>query len=283
MGKALVIDGITISNPVRTVTFSGVGAEVLAYAAKISSTLSDSQQESIQSFIDTLKDNGLWESVEFFYPMYGSAADCAYGIVGDDLTLPTGTAYDKGLNLNNATGGGAGACSKGIILSSDFLPDGSLTNVSLFYNNPYTLSYNTQRVGDVFVLCDTDVAESSTGTAFGVSNMGSDAYRYTGMGYVYKDYTASDDFAKGVKAFHFNATDQKTRIYEGGAWAAEATNSSINTYKRLGINTWPQSSHNLIPSVNLLLGYNSVAITESQMITISGALSTLSTSLGLIS
>lgn len=106
MGKAIVFGDLTVTNPLQQVTFSdGTPTAIRQYLNKLSVQVSDSKVEALTTFYQTLNNAGLWNEIRFLYPMFGSAADCAHGLVGADITIPTGATYDKGLNLVNASGG----------------------------------------------------------------------------------------------------------------------------------------------------------------------------------
>ena len=107
MGKALVFNDIVVEGPLKQVTFVGevVPVAIKQYILKLSQPISKKKVNALVAFYNALNDAGLWSKIRFLYPMYGSVEDCAHGLVGDDLTIPTGATYDKGLNLVNATGG----------------------------------------------------------------------------------------------------------------------------------------------------------------------------------
>lgn len=106
MGKAIVFDGLTVQEPLQKVTFSdGTPTAIRQYLNKLSVQVSDSKVEALTAFYETLDNAGLWNYIRFLYPMFGSVNDCAHGLVGADIVIPTGATYDKGLNLVNASGG----------------------------------------------------------------------------------------------------------------------------------------------------------------------------------
>lgn len=107
MGKALVFNDIVVKDPLKQVTFVGeiIPAAIKQYILKLSQPISKNKVNALVAFYNALNDAGLWSQIRFLYPMYGSVDDCAHGLVGDDLTIPTGATYDKGLNLVEATGG----------------------------------------------------------------------------------------------------------------------------------------------------------------------------------
>ena len=119
MGKALVFDDIVVENPLKKVTFVGkvVPVAIKQYILKLSQPIAKKKVTALTAFYNALNDAGLWSKIRFLYPMYGSVEDCAHGLVGDDITIPTGATYDKGLNLVNATGG-KGPKGNGILVGS---------------------------------------------------------------------------------------------------------------------------------------------------------------------
>lgn len=119
MGKALVFNDIVVKDPLKQVTFVGeiIPAAIKQYILKLSQPISKNKVNALVAFYNALNDAGLWSQIRFLYPMYGSVDDCAHGLVGDDLTIPTGATYDKGLNLVNATGG-KGPKGNGIFVGS---------------------------------------------------------------------------------------------------------------------------------------------------------------------
>lgn len=119
MGKALVFNDIVVKGPLKQVTFVGetIPVAIKQYILKLSQPISKKKVTALTAFYNTLNEAGLWSQIRFLYPMYGSVDDCAHGLVGDDLMIPTGATYDKGLNLVNATGG-KGPKGNGILIGS---------------------------------------------------------------------------------------------------------------------------------------------------------------------
>lgn len=119
MGKALVFNDIVVEHPLKQVTFVGevVPVAIKQYILKLSQPISKKKVTALIAFYNALNDAGLWSEIRFLYPMYGSVDDCAHGLVGDDLIIPSGATYDKGLNLVNATGG-KGPKGNGILVGS---------------------------------------------------------------------------------------------------------------------------------------------------------------------
>ena len=119
MGKALIFNDIVVKDPLKQVTFVGeaVPVAIKQYILKLSQPIFKKKVTALTAFYNALNDAGLWSQIRFLYPMYGSVDDCAHGLVGDDLIIPSGATYDKGLNLVNATGG-KGPKGNGIFVGS---------------------------------------------------------------------------------------------------------------------------------------------------------------------
>lgn len=157
MGKALVFNDIVVEDPLKQVTFVGevVPVAIKQYILKLSQPISKKKVNALVAFYNALNDAGLWSKIRFLYPMYGSVEDCAHGLVGDDLTIPTGATYDKGLNLVNATGG-KGPKGNGILVGS-YDETFELTVISCLGKNV---------LGKVNSLANTNVNESNPSDLF---------------------------------------------------------------------------------------------------------------------
>lgn len=102
MGKAIVIQGLVVTNPVAIVTFESVD-NILAAYYQANSTISASEKTALEAFIGSLSDSNLWGKVKYFYPMLGnSVADMKKEVVNpatEDI-LATDT-EDTGLSIDN--------------------------------------------------------------------------------------------------------------------------------------------------------------------------------------
>lgn len=107
MGRSLVFKGVEITNPIGQVTFvDGIPQQVLDYLQTAGITATDFQKKALGRFYQTLDINGLLEHAKGIYPLFGGVSACPYPLVGNDLmSIPTVCEYDKGLNLENASGG----------------------------------------------------------------------------------------------------------------------------------------------------------------------------------
>ena len=76
MGKAIVIDGLKVTNPLCTVTFSGTPVEnaLRAYLAA-NTSINSKEKSALEAFVQGLIDNGMWAKIKAFYPMLGSNVD----------------------------------------------------------------------------------------------------------------------------------------------------------------------------------------------------------------
>lgn len=71
MGKALIFEGVTVSNPLRTVTFAPSTAEEWVDNFADVVTLTSGEKNALTTFVNTLMNNNLWDSVRDFFPMLG--------------------------------------------------------------------------------------------------------------------------------------------------------------------------------------------------------------------
>lgn len=76
MGKAIVIDGLKVTNPLCTVTFSGTPVENALRAYLAANTSINSEEKSaLEAFVQGLIDNSIWSKIKAFYPMLGNNVD----------------------------------------------------------------------------------------------------------------------------------------------------------------------------------------------------------------
>ena len=90
MGKALVIEGLQVSNPLCVVTIgeNTPERELSAYFAK-NKGISTTEKNALISMVGTLMDNGIYSKIKSFYPIIGtSVADMiidAKNVDGDTI------------------------------------------------------------------------------------------------------------------------------------------------------------------------------------------------------
>lgn len=229
MGKAFVYDGFKISNPIKKVGFEKgvIDAPVREYLSKLSIVPSDKQINAIQNFYKKLYESGIWETIAFCYPMFGSLKDCAIGLKGDKLTIPNGSLYDNGLNLAFATDG-VGINKKGIIIKN-FGNNDYYGDISLYYNSDYS-SY----CGNVYSLTrEIDNTEGNDNGCF----IGPSWY-LTNIVFNNLGSNISQPISKGVVCYTKSQNNGIVNTYLNGGNKKESQKSFINNATYLGINTW---------------------------------------------
>lgn len=76
MGKALVINGLVVNNPLCVVSIDKSPIEKALGAYYAANTSINSEEKSaLEAFVQGLIDNGIWAKVKAFYPMLGSNVD----------------------------------------------------------------------------------------------------------------------------------------------------------------------------------------------------------------
>ena len=97
MGKAIVIDGLQVTNPLCTVTFSGTPAEnaTRAYLAA-NTSINTTETEALTAFVGALIDANLWDKMSYFYPLLGNNLN--------DALLEVVSPSTEDLFVNNTTG-----------------------------------------------------------------------------------------------------------------------------------------------------------------------------------
>ena len=76
MGKALVIKGLVVSNPLCVVNIEQSPIEKALGAYFAANTSINSEEESaLEAFVQGLIDNGMWTKIKAFYPMLGNNVD----------------------------------------------------------------------------------------------------------------------------------------------------------------------------------------------------------------
>lgn len=114
MGKALVIKGLVVNNPLCVVSIEQNPIEKALgayYAANTS--INNEEKSALEAFVQGLIDNGMWTKVKALYPMLGSNVDDLILEVNGESELlggDKGTLSTDGRNLS-ANFGRAGATS----------------------------------------------------------------------------------------------------------------------------------------------------------------------------
>lgn len=74
MGKALIFSGVTVDNPLQTVTILKeliTADDYINEYAKLATEVTSEQKNYLKTFIETLITNGLWDKVKCCFPMLG--------------------------------------------------------------------------------------------------------------------------------------------------------------------------------------------------------------------
>lgn len=251
MGKALVFEGITITNPLQKVQFSdGLSTIIRDYKNKLVSGLSDTQAKALESFYEKLRDAGLWDSLDMFYPMYGSVSDCSYGVVGKDITIPNGAVYNKGLDLTNASGSSVGAYGTGILLKENWNTVSNSSSYTLYYNCDKE-SYH----GDVITsTVDLGSSPSDNGRYFGPS------YKEVLCGLVATADNERPPLQAGVcvDAAKFGSSGYTNTVYCGSITNKRTNNryGNIDKVNYLSINGWCNNNsakHKVNAPINMIM------------------------------
>lgn len=183
MGKAIVINGLTVSNPLKTVTFRNSESIIAGYKSALTSlgeTMTSTEESALNTFIQGLLDANLWDKVKYFYPMLGTSVDGMLLDVVDtagedifsDVEVPSNVSSSTRNILTIAAGVGLNslAVNSQRLLSLDF-QNLSLISAHNCQGEGVTFSsgtfirfqsaYGNPLMGSARV---TDIAMSSTGT-----------------------------------------------------------------------------------------------------------------------
>ena len=71
MGKALVIKGLEVANPLTSVSFLNPDTILSEYLAE-NTSITDTEKTALGAFVDGLMSNGLLSKMRYFYPMLGN-------------------------------------------------------------------------------------------------------------------------------------------------------------------------------------------------------------------
>lgn len=75
MGKALVVKGMKVNNPIGLVTFEGMAPAALAAYYERNTSITEAQTESLNALVKTLIAEGLWDKLHYFYPFLGTTLE----------------------------------------------------------------------------------------------------------------------------------------------------------------------------------------------------------------
>lgn len=88
MGKALVINGLKVNNPVCLVTLGKNTPErVLARYFELNQTADSSSKDALTAFVGSLMEADIWDKMQYFYPILGSnQSDAILDVIDTDKT-----------------------------------------------------------------------------------------------------------------------------------------------------------------------------------------------------
>lgn len=263
MGKAYIYNELNISSPIKKVGLEKgvIDAPVREYLSRLSVVPSEKQINALQDFYKTLSDNGIWDTIDFCYPMFGSVKDCAIGLKGDKLKIPDGAIYDNGLNLEFATNG-RGINKKGILIKQ-------LLKNSNYYQNNLSLYYNSDLDfygGDMYTLTS-EVDNVENADSFGLIGpvYSSTVIRFDLLS---NDDTISQPMEKGIVTYVLSKIDKTASTYMNGKNKKVSIKDGISPCKYLGINLASSSKdikHLQETPINFYVGSWTASHTDEQV------------------
>lgn len=168
MGKAIVIDGLQVTNPLCTVTFSvtpsvtPVENALRAYLAA-NTSINSEEKSALEAFVQGLIDNSMWSKIKAFYPMLGSNVDDLILEVNGESELlggDKGTLSADGRNLSANIGRtGATSTVPQILKNLDF------GNLSIFASSNATVHQAYSR-NILYISADNNTTFSLQGNTF---------------------------------------------------------------------------------------------------------------------
>ena len=123
MGKALVIKGLEVLNPIAHVTIEGTDPSVLTTYYKRNTSITDEQRGSLNTLVKTLRAEGLWDKLYYFYPFLGSTIE--------DMTLECTDTENEDLFALSGT--------SGLTVDGNFLAIDSTRSTGIVYPTSATL------------------------------------------------------------------------------------------------------------------------------------------------
>ena len=75
MGKALVVKGLKVNNPIGLVSLEAVAPAALAAYYERNTSITKAQAESLNTLVKTLIAEGLWDKLHYFYPFLGTTLE----------------------------------------------------------------------------------------------------------------------------------------------------------------------------------------------------------------
>jgi hypothetical protein len=109
MGKAIIFKGVVVSNPLQTVNFPLNTAAEYSSAYLVNASSAASKQTELNTFIQTLMDNGIWDKTSHCYPILGGITEYYYdlkavskqNLYGAWRSPASGTTWDATRNCIN--------------------------------------------------------------------------------------------------------------------------------------------------------------------------------------
>lgn len=123
MGKALVIKGLEVLNPIAHVSIVGASPSVLTTYYKRNTSITDAQRESLNTLVKTLRTEGLWDKLYYFYPFLGNTIE--------DMTLECTDTENEDLFALSGT--------SGLTVDKNFLIIDSTRSKGIIYPTSATL------------------------------------------------------------------------------------------------------------------------------------------------
>lgn len=283
MGKALVFDGIVITEPLgEPVHFTdGLAQPVRTYINKLSTNVTDAQKQAFQTFYETLYNAGLWDKITCLYPMFGNVADCAHGLIGSDIVIPSGATYDQGIDLTNASGG-FGGMGKGImLLDGAKFPPSSESHYCMFVNYPKGWTSSQRGYAIVFATDSTREAGNASGRFMGQINANSNWMNFV-ITLGGARFTDVPEGSKGVfgESHPYGSDDMGHYMYFNGQCVAQAANAytMVDNRGKIGINASAQFNQEpqcLNVPISMVTICDSYAFTDAEVATFTSAVNAL--------
>ena len=103
MGKAFVIEGLDVINPLCTVTLvkSPLKAALKEYYSR-NTSINETEKIALENFVQSLIDTNLWDKMKYFYPMLGNnVSDCTLEVISPNTEDLISNVPNTGLFVNN--------------------------------------------------------------------------------------------------------------------------------------------------------------------------------------
>lgn len=215
MGKALVINGLSVLNPLGKVTFKGVDALLAPYYG-LNTSIQKAEKKALNTFVEGLVKASLWEKINSFYPMLGDNLDDVL------LEVKDAEGFNLLADMKEKTGAGWSVADRNIMRS-----DGTYNTSQYYY-----FSQKTFGIGKAHV-----VAASQSFTL--ISMVGGGLLCQSGVGgyKALKLSVGNEDLTSNINLtnytnrkiiFQYNTETRAAEIYKDGQkeWSTIFTSSS---------------------------------------------------------